>query len=317
VRIRAENGDIPGARSMAERLGAQTRAWAIEAIAAVQARRGDLRGALETSASLPGSNNVRGCDATVRVGGIEVRDPLPGAVQAIEEFGARQLESGDLEGALNTAEAVRPCSTPGLLSRIADAFFAQGKLKQARELASQAANGKAAAEFLAMLNQRERGARVSIVEPSPCDVARFDAQLGKFADAYRAIEGTRCLVSGIAVRQYPSDPAAAEKALRESTNCDDLAHGMAGFARAAARKGDVTGALRFLTAAQVAGATDWPQTAVVRDVAWVLTLKEGPRSGLRWARSRLPRASAPAPFSGWHRHWRIRARGPLHDHGEV
>jgi hypothetical protein len=94
------------------------------------------------------------------------------------------------------------------------------------------------------------------------------------------------LVSDVAVKQYPSDPAGAEKALRTTSNREDLALGMAGFARAAARKGDVDGALRLLTAAEVAGATDWPQTAVVRDVAWAWTIKEGPKPALRWARSR-------------------------------
>jgi tetratricopeptide (TPR) repeat protein len=288
IRTRAENGDVQGARKMAAKFdGAPTGIWATEAIASVQARRGDLRGALETSALLPSTGQARGCPATVRVGGIEVEHPLPGAVRAIEEFGAQQLKSGDLDGALNTAEQVRPCSTPALLSRIADTYFEQGKLRQAREMASQIANRKVAAEFLGMLDQRERvAARFSVVEPSPCDVARYDAQLGKFAEAYRLLEGTKCLVSDVAVKQYPSDPAAAEKALRTSSNREDLALGMAGFARAAARKGDVADALRLLTAAQVAGASDWPQTAVVRDVAWVWTLKEGPKSALRWARSR-------------------------------
>ena len=287
VRIRAENGDIRGARKMAARFdGAPTGIWAVEAIAAVQARRGDLRGALETSASVPASGQSGGCAATVRAGGIKVEHPLPGAVQAIEEFGLRQLQSGDLEGALNTAEAARPCSTPDLLSRIADAFFEQGKLKQARDLASYVANQKVAAEFLGMLDQRERTARVSIVEPSPCDVARYDAQLGKFADAYRAIEDTTCWISDVAIKQYPSDPVAAENALLKSSNREDMTFGMAGFATAAARKGDVEGALRFLTAAQVAGAPDWIRPTVVRDVAWAWTIKEGPRSALRWARSR-------------------------------
>ncbi len=286
VRIRAENGDVRGATLMAKGLVAPRNVWGTEAIAAVQARRGDLRGALETSALLPVLINDSGC-RTVRVGGIEINGPLPGAVQAIEEFGAHQLESGDLEGALHTAEQVRPCSTPSLLSRIADAFFEQGKLKQARELASHMADRKVVAEFSKMLDQRERSAATfSVVEPSPCDVARYDAELGRFTEAYHSIEGTRCLVSDVAIKQYPSDPAAAEKALQKSSNTDDQALGMAGFARAAARKGDLDGALRFLTAAQVAGANDWPQTAVVRDVAWAWTIKEGPRSALRWARSR-------------------------------
>jgi len=287
VRIRAENGDIRGATLMAEGFIATTKAWAIEAIAAIQAHRGDLRGALDTSALLPALDNDRSCRATVRVGGIEIKDPLPGAVQAIEEFGAHQLESGDFEGALKTAEQVRPCSAPGLLSRIADAFFEQGKLKQARELASHMPDRKVDAGFSAMLDQRERSAATfSVVEPSPCDVARYDAQFGRFAEAYHLLEGTKCLVSDVAVKQYPSDPAGAEKALRTTSNREDLALGMAGFARAAARKGDVDGALRLLTAAEVAGATDWPQTAVVRDVAWAWTIKEGPKPALRWARSR-------------------------------
>ncbi len=154
-------------------------------------------------------------------------------------------------------------------------------------MASHLANRKVAVEFSTMLDQRERGAaRVSIIEPGPCDIARYDAQLGRFAAAYAAIEHTSCWVSDVAIKQYPSDPAAAEKALRKSANRDDLAFGMAGFARAAARKGDLSGALRFLTAVEVAGATDWPKAAVVRDVAWVWTLKQGPRSALGWARSR-------------------------------
>lgn len=288
MRIRAENGDIQGAKKTAARFhGTPTGMWAIEAIAAVQARRGDLRGALETSALLAASDQGHGCAVTVRVAGVEIEDPLPEAVKAIEAFGARQLESGDLQGALNTAEEVRRCSTSDLLSRIADASLEQGKLKQAREVASHLANRKVVAEFSGMLNQRERFApEVHVIQPSPCDVAWYEAQLGRFAEAYRAMAHTTCLVSGVAIKQYPSDPVAAEKALRGSTNRDDLALGMAGFTKAAARKGDLAGALRFLTAAQVSGGAYWPETDVVRDVAWVWTIKEGPRPALRWARAR-------------------------------
>jgi len=283
--IRAENGDIQGARNMAASLTApQTKAWAIDAIAEVQAHRGDLRGALETSALLPGQSP--GCHVTVTVAGIEIKDPLPGAVRAIEAYAVHQLNSYDIEGAITTAAEVRPCSTPDLLTRLAYAFFEQGR--KVRNMVSPIANRKVAAEFLAMVDERGRAQGVKVYELNPCDTARFEAQIGRFADAYHAIDHTTCLVSDVAVKQYPTDPTAAEKALRRSTNRDDLALGMAGFSRAAAKKGDVAGALRFLTAAEVAGADAdaWPKTDVVRDVAWVWTIKEGPRPALRWARSR-------------------------------
>ncbi len=258
VRIRAENGDIRGATAMA---GKNPRA--IQAIAVVQARQGDLRSALETSASLPDS------------------DPV------LTEYGDHQLALGNFEGALKTAGQVRPSSTAALLRRVAVALVEQGKIKQARELASHMADRKVAAEFLGTLNQQERDlANVKVFEPGPCDVAMMDAQLKKFADAYSLIERNKCWVSRVALEQYPSDPAAAEKALRTTSDSEDLSSGMAGFATAAAKKGSVDEALRFLDEAQLAGGANWLLPKVVLDVAWAMTLKDGPRAALRWARSR-------------------------------
>ena len=71
---------------------------------------------------------------------------------------------------------------------------------------------------------------------------------GKFAAADALIEENECTwVSFVAIRQYASDPAGAERLLRRRSNPDDLLFGLDQLAIEAARKGNITEAFRFLS----------------------------------------------------------------------
>ena len=80
VRIRAENGDIKGAKNSINSLaGSALQKKAGEVVALIQAQNGDLSGALQTIAPFGTSDDV------------------------FLAYGHRQVEMGDFEGALDTA----------------------------------------------------------------------------------------------------------------------------------------------------------------------------------------------------------------------
>jgi hypothetical protein len=83
-KIRGENGDIQGAKnSVNSVVPLNMRAKAIKAIALIRAHRGDLAGALPTIARLGQSDEV------------------------FLAFGQYQIEKGDFEGTLSTAERTK------------------------------------------------------------------------------------------------------------------------------------------------------------------------------------------------------------------
>ena len=91
-------------------------------------------------------------------------------------------------------------------------------------------------------------------------------------------------VSFVAARQYAADPSGAEKLLRANADKDDLARGLGEFVKAAAEKGNITEALRFLGDVQSLG--PGRVSSQVQEIARSWTIRDGPRAVLQWARSR-------------------------------
>lgn len=265
AKIRAENGDVPGAKDMIKRFaGSDLGARANEAIAAIQAHNGDLQGALETSAPLGDPDTV------------------------LLVFGARQIANGDLDGALKTAEQMKPNSASQLFYEVGGALRVRGEQKRVRELASHMSNPEMAALFrnLVRFTLWPGEHRALQIQATPCDIAYHGTSDGNFAEVDALIEQNRCsYVSFVATQQYAVDPAGAERLLRRNANPQDLARGLAEFAVAAAKKGDIAEALRFLD--NVQGLTG-PGNAygVVHEIARAWTIRDGPKAVLQWAHSR-------------------------------
>jgi len=158
--------------------------------------------------------------------------------------------------------------------------------RRLHELASHMTDRKLAAGFL-------QAARTSLsprvvfgsVELTPCDRASTDGNSGKFAEAYNLVEQNHCRYSDIAMKQFASDPAEAERELRKSTDKADVILGLARMSDAAAKNCDAADALRLLeTARQVSGKRDYCAGCVQR-IAWAWTLRGQPSVVLAWARS--------------------------------
>lgn len=264
AKIRAENGDIEGAKSMARNFaGSEVGTSAMKAIAFAQVRNGDLQGALETAAPFG------------------IQDEIHLA------FARRQIDSGDLDGALRTAEQMKS-DWWDVFYGVGDALRLRGEQKRVPELASHMSNPKLAAQFRrhVRLTLWLRDVETRTIEVGPCDVAYHDASTGDFAEADSIAEQNRCpYVSGVTTPQYSVDPVGAERLLRAQADTKDLATGLADFATLAANKGDISEALRFFyDLQQVAGADSAHKAA--RDVARAWTIKDGPNVVLKWATSR-------------------------------
>ncbi len=263
AKIRAENGDIQGAKNSVNSLaGSEVRAKATEVIALIQAHRGDLSGALETIAPLGQSDEV------------------------FLAFGQYQIERGDFEGTLNTAERTR--SGYQLYYDIGDALRLRGQQSRARKLAAHMKDSKHAALFLdcARFTLWPRKEEVRTIQLAPCDYSWMYATEGKFAEAAAIIQQNQCPnVSFVAARQYAVDPADAEHLLRARADQQDLARGLGEFAKVAAEKGNIAEALRFLDNIQsLSGAES--VNPEVHAIARAWTIRDGPKAVLKWARSR-------------------------------
>jgi len=80
---------------------------------------------------------------------------------------------------------------------------------------------------------------------------------GKYAEADAVILKNKCSnVSFVAARQYGVDPSGAEQLLRANADKEDLARGLAEMVKAAAEKGNIGEALRFLGDVQSLGGPD-------------------------------------------------------------
>jgi hypothetical protein len=270
VLVRAENGDIQGAKSMIPKFaGLDVNGGATREIAMVQAAKGDLSGALATCGTTVDCNDVLG------------------------EFGRHQIAIGDFDGALKTTEQMRGDSGYNLYYEVGDALRLRGEQKRVPELAAHMSNRKLAALFTKLVPLTLRDLRdrndVHIVQMShaPCDIAMDDAMRGKFAEADSLLEQNKCTgtyVTYSALQQYAVDPAGAERVLRSSSDPKDLVFGMSQFAKAAAEKGDVSGAMKFDDIARKTGGPGY--FGPIREIARAWTIQSGPKVVLTWARSR-------------------------------
>src|SRR5258708_2449058 len=263
AKIRAENGDVLGAKDMIRKCcAANLGTKANEEIALSQAHNGDLQGALETVG--PGGD----------------------AEQVLLTFGRHQIANGDFDGALRTAEQA-PHSGYQLFYELGDELRIRSEGKRVRELASHMSDRKQAALFTQIVRFTLRPVEIeNRVIAGPCDVADHDAAIGKFAEADSLIEQNKCpYVSFVATRQYAVDPVGAERLLRREADSKDLAQGLAELAPLAANRGDIAGALRLLDDVQrlIGAENAW---GVAHEVARAWTIKKGPKPVLKWAHSR-------------------------------
>lgn len=263
AKIRAENGDVQGAKDSVNGLTqSDVKAKAMGAIALVQAHSGDLSGALETIT------------------------PVGQPDEVFLAFGSYLIEKRDFEGALNTAARTR--SGYQLYYEIGDALRLHGEPGRARKLAANMRDRKRAALFLecARFTLSPRGEEVRMLQATPCDSAWSYANKGKFADADAAVKKNKCSdVSSIALRQYDVDPIGAEQLLRTNANKSDLARGLGELGEAAAKKGNIADALRLLNDLQNLNGYN-SASLEVREIARDWTVKEGAKTVLKWARSR-------------------------------
>lgn len=272
INIRAENGDIQGAKETARELNDSALAGSgpevILEIAKVQVDKGDLRGALETCASPADTNEV------------------------MEEFGNRQIANGDFDGALETAEQVNERSAYNLFYSVGDALRQRGQQERLQELASRMSNKKRATEFLdASRYTLWPSVEYRVVGPSPCQDALSDAAAGRFQDAWSLVERNKCrFISYIAVRQYASDPVEAERKLLAGSDKQDVSRGIAQLSEAAAKKGDLQDAQRLLAIGRKISGDRAFCPDCIQEIAWAWAVKGERSAALDWARS-LPVAS--------------------------
>lgn len=266
AKIRAENGDIAGAKAAIGKFaGSELGTRATRVIASVQASSGDLAGALQTAA------------------------PFGDLDEVLLIFARRQIAKGDFDGALRTAEQMKSKSVDDVFYELGDALRLRGEQKRVHQLAAHMSDRRLSALFIKLvpltLWPREPDVVERVTNAAPCDAAAFDAFKGKYPEADALLEQNKCdYVVYVAVEQYAFDPVGAERLLRSAINRQDLAFGLDQFAATAARKGNIAEALRFLKDLQSLspGAGD----KSVQEIARAWTIRDGPRAVLKWARSR-------------------------------
>jgi hypothetical protein len=265
ARIRAKNGDTQGAlRTARTYANSETRDKAIEEVATAQAERGDVRQARETAMS--------------------IADPR----HTLESIAIVQASRGDLQGARETAQEIYPANIANLLIEVDDALRERGELSHVRELASRLQKPEVAHLFLEyhglMKSDREN---IPTIEANICEKGYFLVEKHEFSAAYALIENTKCGYSLLAIKQYASDPAGAEQALERSSDPMDLCFGWTEFAKAAATRGNIPDALRFLDAARRGCGEKYGYLfGAVQQVARQWTLRDKLRKVVKWARSR-------------------------------
>jgi hypothetical protein len=267
IKIRAENGDIRGAKEMIRQLNDSALDGkgpkVMKEVAKIQVDRGDLDGALESCTSPADRNAV------------------------MEEFGYSKIRKGDFEGALKIAEEVNEDSAYQIFYEVGGALRERAQQNRLHELASHMSDKKRAAALLkAAPFTMSPNVEIQEVQASPCDIALFDGGSGRFAEAWSLVHQNNCQYSSyIAIKQYASDPVQAEEELRKSTDQRDVSFGIVEMGKSAARKGDIPNALRLLEAArQISGDHDFCLDCV-REIAWAWTLKGKPDVVIGWARS--------------------------------
>jgi hypothetical protein len=191
----------------------------------------------------------------------------------MEEFGSREIASGDFDGALKTAEQISERSAYDLFYEVGRALRQRGEQQRLHELASRMTDRKRAAEFLgAARTTLWPWVEVRTLQPIPCDIAWMDGNAGKFAEAYVVVDQNRCRYSDIAIKQFATDTVEAERELRRSTDTADVSNGLAHMSQEAAKKGDVANAIRLLDSAREASGKQDFCLDCVREVAWAWTV---------------------------------------------
>jgi hypothetical protein len=266
ARIRAENGDLSGARAMMKRFAGPSLSPRIaEAIALALASKGDLPGALEFVAT-----------------GVNRDDVLM-------VYARRQMENGEFTGAVETAALMK--SPDQVFFELGSNLAGREGRKRVHELAT-GKDQKLAAKFEKDVQATLRPpAFADVKEATPCEIANSSAEQAKFAEANALVEQNKCTNNSfIATREYALDRAGAERLLRETSNGDDLIFGLRKLAVAAAKKGNVPEALRFFSDLQSTAKSDLVEqdrvTDAVHGIARYWTITDGTKAVLKWARSR-------------------------------
>jgi hypothetical protein len=119
-----------------------------------------------------------------------------------------------------------------------------------------------------------------------CEAASNDAKSGKYADGYNVHRTAKCDCRDLAyIYQAAGDPTSAATAMRSCPNLADVSAGMAGLAKIAAQRGNVSEALSFADLVHVSGASfeEGYLAPALRDIgrAWGSSA-----DALNWARSR-------------------------------
>jgi tetratricopeptide (TPR) repeat protein len=271
ARIRAENGDLLGAKAMMKRFaGSDVGAQIAKSLALAQVSKGDLKGALETAG--PGVDQD----------------------EILQAFARRQISDGDFAAALETAARMK--SPDQVFYELGEALQERREQNRVRELASGMRDRKLAAEF----TKRVRvtlwpPTNAHVIQATPCEIAADYGRQGKFAEADALIEQNECTDNSyVAIGQYASDPVGAERLLRSRSTADDLLFGLDQLAVEAAKKGNITEAFRFLSDlqhlkngnARNSVLAEVRVTEAVHGIARYWTKKDGPNAVLKWARSR-------------------------------
>jgi tetratricopeptide (TPR) repeat protein len=271
ARIRAENGDLQGAKALMKRAaGSDIGRQIVKAVALAQLSKGDLQGGLEIAAA-----------------GVDREEILLA-------FARRQIANSDFAAALETSARMK---SPGqVFFELGNALRERSEQKRVRELASGMSDRKLAADFVNQVRPALWNPVPELaIQATPCQIAADYGREGKFAEANALIEQNKCTdVSVVAIRQYAVDPEGAERLLRGRSNADDLLIGLDQLAVAAAKKGNINEALRFFGDLQnlqdrTARSSVLPYdrvTEAIPGIARYWTVKDGPKVVLKWARLR-------------------------------
>ena len=265
AKIRTENGDLQGAKDALKNVsGSNLGNEALKEIAAVQARRGDIEGALATVADIGDADEV------------------------LLVFARRQLHNGDFDGALRNAEKMNIKSADQVFYDVGNELQVRGEQKQVHELAARMADRKLAALFIQLSHVTlYYHGELRTFQATPCDTAAFKATEQQFAEAIALVDRNHCrYVSLIAVRQYPTDPVGAERLLRSGSDPQDLVSGLGEFVEMAAATGNIQEALRFLNELENFSKNKSGASGAVHAVSRAWTIRDGPQTVLVWVRSR-------------------------------
>ena len=260
VSIRAGNGDVSGAKTMAEGPANQEEKWkCLDRIADAQAESGDVNGARETLTLLPTRFQQ----------------------DVLEAIGTHQAQSGDLESALKTAGEMERGWSDGVLFEVADRFAARGDKAQAHQIALRITEPDMA---------RSVGAAHSPVSRpcNPCDLAAQESDSGNYDDALKWLNGAKCDCRTVAfIHERGGNATAAEYSMRSCPNPADVSAGMAELAKELAAKGDIGAALRFADGVHVTGADfeEGYRAPALRDIARNWASKDR-KAALKWAESK-------------------------------